>query len=88
MLAFRFLSCDNEQSNVRARVAIAEFLVNFRTHQICLSHTESANVIFQQETETTHVSNFQFVLYSQPVGLELFVELVTRGVEHPADILS
>ena len=86
MLAFRFLNCDNEQSNVRARVATAEFLVNLRTHQICLSHTKSENVICQQRQLMSQ--NFQFVLCSQPVGLGLFVELVTCGVEHPADIIS
>ena len=34
--------------------------MNFRTHQICSSYTESEkNVILQQGTETTHVSIFQ-----------------------------
>ena len=36
MQAFRCPSCDNEQSSVHAHVATSEFLMNFRTHQICL----------------------------------------------------
>ena len=31
---------------------------------------------------------FQLLLFSQPVGLALLVELQTLGVEHPADILA
>ena len=30
----------------------------------------------------------QLLLYSQPVGLGLLVEILTRGAKHPADILA
>ena len=45
-------------------------------------------MILQQTIETTHVSNVQFLLYSQPVALGLLVELLTSGVEYPAEILA
>ena len=85
MLAFRFPIFDDDQSNDHADV---EFMINFRTHQICMSYTYSDNVILQEETETTHVQNFQLLLFSQAVGLALIVELLRSGVEHPADILA
>ena len=88
MLSFRFPSCDCEHSSDHVFVAHAEFLMNFRTRQICLSFTESDNVILQQATETIHASNFQHPLYSQPVGLGLLVEHLTSGAEHPTDILA
>ena len=84
MLAFRFPSCDNEQSNVHAHVAAAEFLMNFRTHQICLSCTDSDNAILQHETETTHVSRCPHLLHSEPAALGLYSELPTNGVERSA----
>ena len=40
------------------------------------------------ETDSTHVSTFPFLLYSQPVGLGLLVGLLTSGVEHPAGFLA
>ena len=45
-------------------------------------------MILQQETETTHVSKFQILPFSQPVGLGHHVELQTSGVEHRADVLA
>ena len=53
-----------------------------------MSDTSSGNAILQKETETIHVSMFRLVLYSQPVGLGRLIELLTSGVEHPADIFS
>ena len=53
-----------------------------------MSHADPNNVTLQQETETTHVLCFQLPLHSQPVGLELRIELLTSGVQHPADILA
>ena len=76
------------KSNVRAPVATAELLLNFQTHQICLSFSDSEKVIRQQETETIHVSMFTLLLYLQPVGLGLLVQLLTSGVQHSADILA
>ena len=76
MPALRFPSCDCEQSH------------NFRAHQICLSYTDSDNLILQQESETVRVSNVQLLLFSQPVGLGLLVELQTSGVEHSAANLA
>ena len=61
--------------------------MNFRPHQICLSCTDDDNAVLQQETETIHVSDFQ-LLHSQPVGLGLLVELLTRAVERSAVILA
>ena len=52
MLAFCFPSCGYERSNLHSRVATAEFLLNFWTHWICLSWTDSDRVILQQETDT------------------------------------
>ena len=46
---FGFPSCGYERSNVHAHVATV------RTHQICVSFTDSENVILQEETETIHV---------------------------------
>ena len=60
----------------------------FRTRQICLSYTDADNVVLQQETESIHVSKFQLLLHSRPVGLGLRVEFLTSGVDHPADILA
>ena len=40
MLAFRFPSHDSEHSSDHVLVAIAEFLMKFRTHQICLSYAD------------------------------------------------
>ena len=65
ILAFRCPSCDSEQQNDHARVAAADFLMNFPTHQICLSKTDHDNVPLQQETDTTDVSNFPFHLFPQ-----------------------
>ena len=48
----------------------------------------SGNVILQQQTGTTHVSTFQLLLCSPPVGLGLLVGLLTSGVEHPANIVA
>ena len=56
--------------------------------QTCWSFSDSDILILQQATEVTHVSKFQHLLHSQPVGLGLSVELLTRGVEHLADILA
>ena len=54
-----------------------------------MSYTDSGDVILRQETETTRVSKFPHLLCSQPAGLRLFfVELLTSGVEHSADILA
>ena len=64
-----------------AHVAIAEFLMNFRTHLICLLCTDSDNVFLQLET---HVSNVPLLLYSQLTGFEL----LTNGVERLAGILE
>ena len=69
-------------------VATAEFLMNFRTHQICSSTKDSDDAILLQETDTIHVSNSQLLLHLQPVGLGLLVELLTSGAEHPADVLA
>ena len=89
MLAFRFPSYGREHSSDHAHVAAAEFLMDFGTHQINLSYTDSDNVIIQQETETQYISqSFNFLLYSQAVAVGLLVELLTSGVEHPADILA
>ena len=88
MQAFLFPSYGREHTSGHVPVATAEFLVNFRTHQICLSRTDSDNAILQRKSETTHVSNFQRLLHSQPVGLELLVELLTHGADLPADILA
>ena len=44
--------------------------------------------MLQQETVTTHVSKFPHLLHSRPAGLGLLVEPLTRGVEHPPDILA
>ena len=60
-----------------AGVGTGEFLMNFRTLQICSSCTESDNVILQQGAETIHGSTF-----------ELHFELLTNGVEHLAAILK
>ena len=51
-------------------------------------HNQTDNVILQQESEPTHVSIFQLLLHSQPVGLGLLVELLISGAEHPADIVA
>ena len=51
-----------------------------------MSYTDSGSAILQQETETTHVSKLQLLLYSQPFGLRLPVELPTSDVEHSADV--
>ena len=40
----------------------------------------------KQETETTHVSFFQLLLFSHPAVLRLLAELLTSGVDHSADI--
>ena len=85
MQALRFPSCGYEQSNVHAHVATVQFLMNFRTHQMCLSSSDSDHLILQQGTEKLHVSDF---LNSQPVGLGLLAELLTGGVEHPAGTLA
>ena len=55
-----------------------------------MSYADSDNAILQQETETgtIHVSNFQLLLYCQPVGPGLLVELLTSGAEHHGDILA
>ena len=89
ILASRLPSYDREHSSDHVLVANAEFLMYLPSDapDLCLSYTDSDNVILQQETETTHVSKFQLLLCSQPVGLGLLVELLTRGVEHTADIL-
>ena len=55
---------------------------------MCLSYTDPDNVTLQQETETIHVSNVQLLLRSQRVELGLLIEVLTSGVEHPADILA
>ena len=55
---------------------------------MCLSYTDSDNVTPQKETETIHVSNVQLLLRSQRVELGLLIEVLTSGVEHPADILA
>ena len=62
--------------------------MNFLTHGISFSCTGSDHVIFQQKTETIHVSWLQLLLHSQPVGLGLLVELLTNGAEHQSDILA
>ena len=64
-----------KKTNVHARVATAEFLMNLRTHQI-----------LQQQTDNSR-SKSQLLLYSQLVGLGLLVELQTSGAEHSADII-
>ena len=82
-------SLDQSKFPVKCSQLLMAQLLNFenvRKHQICLSYTDSDNVILQQETQTTHVSLFQLLLSSQPFGLRLFVELLTSGVEHSADI--
>ena len=85
MPAFRFLCCDNEQSYVHAHVAAPEFLVNVPTHQFCQSCTDSDHVILQQEIETTHVSHFQPILHSPPVGFAHLVEPLPNGAELRSD---
>ena len=60
--------------------------MHFRTHQFCLSYTDSGNAILQQGTEKIHVSIVQLLLNSQPVGLGNLVELLTTGAEQPANI--
>ena len=67
---------------ITLNVAAAEFLMNFGTHQIYLSFTDSDTVILQHKTETIHVSICPLLLNSQPA------EIVTSGVEHSADILA
>ena len=52
-------------------VATAEFLMNYRTHRICLSYTDSDNVI--RETETIHVSDFQFYSTRNPLDLDFLL---------------
>ena len=71
-----------------AHVATAEFLMNFRTSQICLQGTESTMFPFQQETDSPHVSKFLLLLHSQLADFELHFELPTYGVEHIAGILG
>ena len=71
-----------------AHVATADFLMDIRTHQICLLETDSDHVSLQQKTDSTHVSSFQFLLYSQLADSELHFELLTNGIEHPAHILQ
>ena len=73
MQAFRFPSYDYEQSKVHDHVATSEFLM--------MLHSEFDKMILQQEIETIHASNVHLLLYSQPVGLGLLVELLTSGVE-------
>ena len=55
-----------------------------------MSYADSDDAILQQETETEtiHVSNFQLLLYCQPVGPGLLVELLTSAAEHHGDILA
>ena len=60
------------KSNVHAHVATAEFLMIFWMHQICLSYTDSDNVILQQETETTRVSNL-FLSLRNLLGLDFLL---------------
>ena len=70
-------------------VATAEYLINFRTHQICLSFTDSDNVILRQERETTHVSILKTSFSTRNLlDLVYFFELLTSGVEHSADGLA
>ena len=64
------------------------WVLNCRTHLICLSYTDSDNAFFQQEIATTNVSTFQLLLYSKLVGFGLLVELLTNGAELPADFLA
>ena len=85
LLPFWFPSYDREHSSDHVLVRTAEFLMNFRTHQICLSCTDSDSAILRQETETIHVSSFQLLLHSQPVGLGLglLFELLSSGAHRP-----
>ena len=78
MLTFRLPSYDCEHSSDYVLVATA----------VCLSYTDSDNAILQQKTETTHVSNFQLPLYSQPVGFGLLVQRLTHDADLPADMLT
>ena len=88
MQTIRFPTYDREHSSAHVLVATAEFLMKFRTRQICLCYTDSDNAILQQDTETIHVSNLQPLLHSQPVGFGLHVELLANGAELHADILA
>ena len=84
MLAIRFSNYDHENSSDHALVDTAEFVMNSRKHQICWMCTDPDSVFLPPETDPLHVSKFPFLLYSQPVGLGLLVELLTSG----ADVLS
>ena len=70
--AFPCPSCDNEQPNVPAHAAAAKFLLNFRTHQICLSYTDSDDAILQQDSATTHISHMQLITSRNLLDLDFF----------------
>ena len=84
MLTFRRPKYDREQTSDHVLVATAEFLINFPTHQICFSCTDSDIAILQRETETIRDSKFQLLHNSQPVAFGLLVALLTNGAELPA----
>ena len=49
MLEFRFPSYDREHSSDHVLVAPAELLINFRTHEICLSFADPDNGQFMSQ---------------------------------------
>ena len=69
---------------INAHVAAAEFLMKFRTHQMCLWCTEFDNVLLQLETGSTHVTHvllLQILFCSQ-------LDDFTNGVERLAGTLE
>ena len=79
ILAFPFPSSDHEQSNVDAHVAPTKCLRNPPdAPDPLVAHVQNSDNV--QQSATIRVSKCQLLLYSQPFGLGLLVELLTRGV--------
>ena len=57
----------SQETPMKTLQLLREFLLNIRTHQICLLCTESGNVL----PDSTHVSTFQSFLSSQLADFEL-----------------